>query len=129
LNYYDCIKHVSLEYPNNLVYYSTALSAASKTNIWKFYFSHCSYRAFHGFGQVKFPDGCLVLGLSQFLILPKLPPKILFDSKVVKIDPKIIISLRLSKYVTQSVHIFPHIIIFIHLFPSLLHSTNRFSCI
>jgi hypothetical protein len=51
-------------------------------------------RAFHGFGQAKFPDGGLVLGLSQFSILPQLPPKILLDSKVVKNDPKIIISIR-----------------------------------
>jgi hypothetical protein len=41
-------------------------------------------------------NGGLVLGSSQFLILPQLPPKILLDSKVVKIDPKIIISLHLS---------------------------------
>jgi len=50
------------------------------------------YRAFHGFWQGKFTDGGLVLGLSQFLILPQLPPKIMLDSKLVKIDPKIIIS-------------------------------------
>jgi len=46
------------------------------------------YRAFHGFWQTKFPDGGLVLGSSQFFILLQLPPKILLDSKVVKIDPK-----------------------------------------
>jgi len=28
------------------------------------------YRAFHRFGQAKFPDGGSVLGLSQFSILP-----------------------------------------------------------
>jgi len=39
------------------------------------------------FGQAKFPDGGSVLGKSQFSTLPKLPPKILFDLKVVKIDP------------------------------------------
>jgi len=55
---------------------------------------HESYREFHGFGKAKFPDGGLVLGLSQFLILPQLPPKILLSSKVIKINPKIIISLR-----------------------------------
>jgi len=43
---------------------------------------------FHGFGQAKFPDGGSVLGSSQFSILPHLPPKIMPDSKVVKIDPK-----------------------------------------
>jgi hypothetical protein len=52
-----------------------------------------SYRSFHGFGQAKYPSGGLVLGLSQFSILPQLPPKIMLDSKVVKIDSKIIISL------------------------------------
>jgi len=51
------------------------------------------YRAFHRFGKAKFPDGGLVLGSSQFSILPQLPPKILLDSKVVKIDPQIIIKL------------------------------------
>jgi len=39
------------------------------------------------FGQAKFPDGGSVLGQSQFSTLPKLPPTILFDLKVVKIDP------------------------------------------
>ncbi len=58
------------------------------------YFCTFSYRAFHRFGQAKFPDGGSILGSSQFSILPQLPPKILFDSKVVKIDPKIIISLH-----------------------------------
>jgi len=33
------------------------------------------YRAFHRFGQAKFPDGGLDLGSSQFSILPQLPPK------------------------------------------------------
>ncbi len=53
-----------------------------------------SYRAFYGFGQAKIPDVGLVLGLSQFSILPQLPSKILLDSKVVKIDPKIIIKIN-----------------------------------
>jgi len=44
------------------------------------------YRAFYGFVQAKFPDGGLVLSMSQFSILPQLPPKIMLDSKVVKID-------------------------------------------
>jgi hypothetical protein len=38
--------------------------------------------------------GGLVLGLSQFLILPQLPNKMMLDSKVVKMDSKIIISLH-----------------------------------
>jgi len=50
------------------------------------------YRGSNGFGQAKFPDGGSVLGLSQFLQVPQLPPKILLISKVVKIDPKIIIA-------------------------------------
>jgi hypothetical protein len=37
-----------------------------------------AYRAFHRFGQAKFPDDDLILGLSQFLILP---PKMLLNSK------------------------------------------------
>jgi len=43
---------------------------------------------FHRFGQAKFTDGGLVLGLSQFSVLPQLPPKML-SLKVVKIDSKI----------------------------------------
>jgi hypothetical protein len=46
-------------------------------------FSYCQniwfYRAFHGFGKVKFSDGDLVLGSSQFSILRQLPPKILLN--------------------------------------------------
>jgi len=45
-------------------------------------------RAFHGFGQAKFPNGGLVLGLSQFSALSQLPPKTLLDLKEVKIDSK-----------------------------------------
>jgi len=30
---------------------------------------------FHRFGQAKYPDGGLVLGSSQFSILPQLLPK------------------------------------------------------
>jgi len=37
---------------------------------------------FHGFGQAKFPDGGSVFGLSQFSILPQLPPKVLLNSKL-----------------------------------------------
>jgi len=47
------------------------------------------YRAFHGFGQAKFPDGCLGLGSSQFSILPLLPQKTMLGLKGVKIDSKI----------------------------------------
>ena len=45
--------------------------------------NYTSYRAFHRFGQAKFPNGGLILGSSQFSIVPQLPPKILLDSKVV----------------------------------------------
>jgi len=48
---------------------------------------------FHGFGQANYPDGGSALGSSQFSKLPQMPPKIMLDSKVVKINPKKIISL------------------------------------
>jgi len=47
------------------------------------------YRAFHRFGEAKFPDGGSVLGSSQFSVLPQLPPKMMLGLKVVKIDSKI----------------------------------------
>jgi hypothetical protein len=47
------------------------------------------YRAFQGFGQVKFPNGGLALGSSQFSILPQLHQKMMLASKGVKIDSKI----------------------------------------
>ncbi len=43
------------------------------------------YRAFHRFVQAKFSDGGSILGSRQFSIPPQLPPKIMLDSKVVKI--------------------------------------------
>jgi len=49
---------------------------------------------FHGFGQTKFTYGGLVLGLSQFALLPQLPQKTMLDLKLVKIDSKLIISLH-----------------------------------
>jgi len=36
----------------------------------------------------QFPNDGSILGSSQFSILPQLPPKVLINSKVVKIDPK-----------------------------------------
>jgi len=51
------------------------------------------YRAFHGFGQAKFAYGGLVLGSSQFSLLPQLPLKTMLDLKAVKIDSKLIMSL------------------------------------
>ncbi len=44
------------------------------------------YRAFNRFGKAKFPDGGLVLGSSQFSILPQLPLKTMLSLKMVKID-------------------------------------------
>jgi hypothetical protein len=45
-----------------------------------------NYRAFHIFGQAKFPDGGSVLGSSQFSVLPQLLPKMMLGLKEVKID-------------------------------------------
>jgi len=61
-----------------------------------FFFAVCKecYRAFLGFGQAKFPHGGSVLGSSQFTVLPQLPLEMMLDSKVVKIDSKIIILLH-----------------------------------
>ncbi len=81
------------------------------------------YRAFHGFGQAKFPYGSLVLGSSQFSILPQLPPKIMLDSKVVKIDPKIMISLCYFKSVTHSV--VTYCLIYVYLWLFLFRHTCR----
>jgi len=52
------------------------------------------YKAFHGFGQAKFAYGGSILGSNQFTLLPQLPLKTVQVLKVVKIDLKIIISLR-----------------------------------
>ncbi len=77
------------------------------------------YRAFKRFGQAKFPDGCSILGSSQFSILPQLPPTILINSKVVKIDPKIIISLHLTYYGTESARCFRERSPFVSMLPQL----------
>ena len=55
---------------------------------------------FHRFGQAKIANDGLVSGLSRFSILPQLPYKMMLDSKLVKIDSKLIILLCLSKSVT-----------------------------
>jgi hypothetical protein len=52
---------------------------------------------FHGFGQVKFADGGLILGLSQFKELPQLPLEMTLNLKKLKIDSKTIILLHKSK--------------------------------
>ncbi len=51
------------------------------------------YSVFHRFREAKFANGGSILSSSQFLMLPQLPQKMKLVSKVVKIDPKIIISL------------------------------------
>ncbi len=51
------------------------------------------YSVFQGFSKAKYAHGGSILSLSQFLILPQLPQKMKLASKVVKIDPKIIVSL------------------------------------
>ncbi len=51
------------------------------------------YSLFQGFSKAKFAYGGSILSSSQFLILPQLPQKMRLTSKVVKIDPKIIILL------------------------------------
>jgi hypothetical protein len=48
---------------------------------------------FQGFSKAKFTNGGSNLSSSQFSILPQLAQKMKLTSKVVKIDPKIIISL------------------------------------
>jgi len=44
------------------------------------------YRAFHRFGQTKFPNGGSVLVSSQFSVLPQLPPKAMLSLKEIKSD-------------------------------------------
>jgi len=44
------------------------------------------YRVFHGFGQAKFPHGILVLGSTQFSLVPQLPQKMTLYLKVVKFN-------------------------------------------
>jgi hypothetical protein len=57
-----------------------------------FCFCH-SYSVFQGFSYAKFAYGGSILSSSQFLILPQLPQNMKLTSKVVKIDPKIIVLL------------------------------------
>jgi len=44
---------------------------------------------FTDLGKLKYPNGGSVLGLSQFSVLPQLPPKTMLGLKEVKIDSKI----------------------------------------
>jgi len=54
----------------------------------------CNYRVFHRFGQAKFAFGGSILGSNQITLLPQVPLKMMLNSKVVKIDSKIIISIH-----------------------------------
>jgi len=78
-------------------------SALAKMWVKMVFSANLFHRAFHGFGQAKFPDGGLVLGLSQFSILPQLPQKTMLCLKGVKINSKISNLCRLPKSVTHSV--------------------------
>ena len=49
-------------------------------------FCEFPHRAFQWFAQAKIRNGGLVLGSSQFLLLPQLPQKMKLASKVVKND-------------------------------------------
>jgi hypothetical protein len=60
---------------------------------------------FHRFRQAKFLDGGLILGSSQFTLLPQLPPKLLLNLKEVKVDSKTSNWLYFSKYY-RAFHIF-----------------------
>ena len=53
---------------------------------------------------LKLAYGDLVLGLSQFFLLPQLPQNKTLASKLLKSDSKITILLHWSKYMTHSVH-------------------------
>ncbi len=57
------------------------------------FFYYFFYSVFHQFRQAKLANGGSILSSSQFLILSQLPQKMKLVSKVVKIDPKIIVSL------------------------------------
>ena len=65
--------------------------------------AHFYYSAYHGFGQAKIPNGGLILGSSQFSLLPQLPQKMMLTSKVVKSDPKAIVSFLLPSLSHKSV--------------------------
>jgi len=54
-------------------------------------YNYNNYRGFHGFEQAKISYGGLVLGLSQFLLLPQHSQEMMLASKVVKKDLKIIV--------------------------------------
>jgi hypothetical protein len=60
------------------------------------------YSVFYRFGQAKYVYGVSILILSQFLPLPKLPQNLTYSMKIVRNDPKIVISInRLRVNVTN----------------------------
>jgi hypothetical protein len=63
------------------------------------------YSVFQGFSYAKFAYGGSILSSSQFLILPQLPQKMKLTLKVVKIDPKIIVSLPTFKSLKLTVDV------------------------
>ena len=65
---------------------------------------NCRFSAYQVFEKAKICDDGLVLGLSQFPLLPQLPQKTMLTSKVVKTDSIIIIT-SWSKFVTHAVQI------------------------
>ncbi len=71
----NCVTSYMLEfgtrYKSAGSHYFAPVSFTNKTT--PNFTSKHNYRAFHGFGQAKFPDGGLVLGSRQFSILPQLP--------------------------------------------------------
>jgi hypothetical protein len=62
-----------------------------------------SYSVFLWPRQAKFAYGGSILSSSQFLLLPRQPPKMILVLKVVKFDSKIIILLPWSKSMKQTV--------------------------
>jgi hypothetical protein len=58
---------------------------------------------FQRFGQAKVTNSGLILGLSQFLLLPQLPQKMEIASKMFKSDPKIIRDMNSDMHCCKSV--------------------------
>jgi hypothetical protein len=69
-----------------------------------------SYSVFQGFRQAKSANAASILSSRQFLILPKLPQKMKLTSKVVKVDLKIIISLKLTVGNTEKADLFTNVL-------------------
>jgi hypothetical protein len=63
------------------------------------------YTVFHRFGQAKFANGYLILSSSQNLLQLQRPLKTWLVIKVVKLGPKVIISLPWFKSVKQTIDI------------------------